>query len=125
MKFLLQKNYKVKRKFTYIWLSSIFLAVTLFPIKINASDLERVVISPISVIGEIAVPDQRMLFNRFRVQISQHYSMVSYQVLEMIAQQEGSIDIENCKSSECALKVKRFINRIGWQFKTDDLYIIG
>ena len=66
-----------------------------------------------------------MLFNRFREQINQHYSLVSYQVLEMIAEQEESIDIENCKSSNCAQKVKNFINRIRWQFKTDDLFLFG
>ena len=92
---------------------------------ISASDSERAVISPIYVLGNVTVPEQQMLFNRFREQISQHYSLVSYQVLEMIAQQEGSIDIENCKSSECALKVKSFINRIRWQFKTEDLFLFG
>ena len=66
-----------------------------------------------------------MLFNRFREQINQHYSLVSYQVLEMIAEQEESIDIENCKSSNCAQKIKNFINRIRWQFKTDDLFLFG
>ena len=66
-----------------------------------------------------------MLFNRFREQINQHYSLVSYQVLEMIAEQEESIDIENCKSGNCAQKVKNFINRIRWQFKTDDLFLFG
>jgi len=84
-----------------------------------------VVISPISVLGEIPVPEQQMLFNRFREQINQHYSLVSYQVLEMIADQEESIDIENCKSSNCTQKVKNFINRIRWQFKTDDLFLFG
>jgi len=84
-----------------------------------------VVISPISVLGEIPVPEQQMLFNRFREQINQHYSLVSYQVLEMIAEQDDSLDIENCKSSNCARKVKNFINRIRWQFKTDDLFLFG
>ena len=101
------------------------LALLFFPIAISASDSERVVISPISVLGEIPVPEQQMLFNRFREQINQHYSLVSYQVLEMIAEQEESIDIENCKSSNCAQKVKNFINRIRWQFKTDDLFLFG
>ena len=96
-----------------------------FPVIISASDLERVVISPISVIGEIPVPEQQMLFNRFREQINQHYSLVSYQVLEMIAEQEESIDIQKCKNSNCAQNVKNFINRIRWQFKTDDLLLFG
>ena len=125
MKLLLLKIYQGKRKFIYIWLSWVILTVLFIPIKISASDSERVVISPISVLGEIPVPEQQMLFNRFREQINQHYSLVSYQVLEMIAEQEESIDIENCKSSNCAQKVKNFINRIRWQFKTDDLFLFG
>ena len=125
MKLLLLKIYKGKSKFSCIWLSWVIFAVLLFPIKISASDSENVVISPISVLGEIPVPEQQMLFNRFREQINQHYSLVSYQVLEMIAEQEDSIDIENCKSSNCARKVKNFINRIRWQFKTDDLFLFG
>ena len=125
MKLLLIKIYMGKSKFTCIWLSWAIFAVLLFPIKISASDTERVVISPISVLGEIPVPEQQMLFNRFREQINQHYSLVSYQVLEMIAEQDDSLDIENCKSSNCARKVKNFINRIRWQFKTDDLFLFG
>ena len=125
MKLLLLKIYKGKSKFSCIWLSCVIFAVLLFPIKISASDSENVVISPISVLGEIPVPEQQMLFNRFREQINQHYSLVSYQVLEMIAEQDDSLDIENCKSSNCARKVKNFINRIRWQFKTDDLFLFG
>jgi len=125
LKLLLLKIYKGKSKFSCIWLSWVIFAVLLFPIKISASDSENVVISPISVLGEIPVPEQQMLFNRFREQINQHYSLVSYQVLEMIAEQDDSLDIENCKSSNCARKVKNFINRIRWQFKTDDLFLFG
>ena len=125
MNLLMLKIYQGKSKFFCIWLSWVILAVLFFPITISASDSERVVISPISVLGEIPVPEQQMLFNRFREQINQHYSLVSYQVLEMIAEQEESIDIENCKSSNCAQKVKNFINRIRWQFKTDDLFLFG
>ena len=125
MKLLLLKIYKGKSKFSCIWLSWVIFAVLLFPIKISASDSENVVISPISVLGEIPVPEQQMLFNRFREQINRYYSLVSYQVLEMIAEQDDSLDIENCKSSNCARKVKNFINRIRWQFKTDDLFLFG
>ena len=125
MNLLMLKIYQGKSKFFCIWLSWVILAVLFFPITISASDSERVVISPISVLGQIPVPEQQMLFNRFREQINQHYSLVSYQVLEMIAEQEESIDIENCKSSNCAQKVKKFINRIRWQFKTDDLFLFG
>ena len=125
MKLLLYKNYKGKSKFSCIWVSLLIFNVLLFPIKISASDSERVIISPISVLGKIPVPEQQMLFNRFREQINQHYSLVSYQVLEMIAEQEENIDIENCKSNNCAQKVKKFINRIRWQFKTDDFFLFG
>ena len=125
MKLLLLKIYKGKSKITGIWLSCVIFTVLLLPAKVNGSDLDNVVISPISVVGKIPVTEQQMLFNRFREQINQHYSLVSYQVLEMIAEQEGSLDIENCKSNNCARKVKNFINRIRWQFKTDDLFLFG
>jgi len=121
----LLKIYQVKSKFICILLYWVILALLFFPGIISASDSEHVVISPISVIGEIPVPEKQMLFNRFREQINQHYSLVSYQVLEMIAEQEESIDIENCTSSYCAQKIKNFINRIRWQFKTDDLFLFG
>ena len=78
-----------------------------------------------TVLGEIPFPEQQMLFNRFREQINQHYSLVSYQVLEMITDQEESIDIENCKNSNCAQQIKSFINRISWQFKIDDFFLFG
>ena len=105
MNLLLLKIYQEKSKFICIWLSRVIFAVLFFPIAISASDSEHVVISPMSVLGEIPVPEQQMLFNRFRERINQHYSLVSYQVLEMIAEQEKNIDIENCKSSDCAQKV--------------------
>ena len=120
-----QKIYKVKNKLIYICLSWVIFSIILFPLKIRALDLESVVISPISVVGKIPNPEQKMLFNRFREQINQHYSLISYQVLEMIAEQEESIDIEECKSSNCARKLNNFINRIRWQFKTDDLFLFG
>ena len=125
MNLLLLEIYQGKRKLVYIFLFWTILSVILFPIIISASGSERVVISPISVLGEISISERQMLFNRFREQINQHYSLVSYQVLEMIAEQEESIDIEDCKSSECSRKVKNFIKRIGWQFRTDDLFLFG
>ena len=125
MNLLLLKIYQEKNQFICFWLSWVIFSVFFFTIKISASDSERVIISPISVLGEIPVPEQQMLFNRFREQINQHYSLVSYQVLEMIAEQEENIDIENCKSSNCAQKVKKFIDRIRWQFKTDDFFLFG
>ena len=122
---MLQKINKIKRNSACIWLSWAILALLLFPLKNRASDSVRVVISPMTVLGEIPFPEQQMLFNRFREQINQHYSLVSYQVLEMITDQEESIDIENCKNSNCARQIKNFINRISWQFKIDDFFLFG
>jgi len=122
---MLQKINKIKKNFNCIWLSWAILALVLFPSKNKASDSERAVISPMTVLGEIPFPEQQMLFNRFREQINQYYSLVSYQVLEMIADQEESIDIENCKNSNCARQIKSFINRISWQFKIDDFFLFG
>ena len=106
-------------------MSCIILAVFLFPMKISALYSESVVISPMTVLGEIPVPEQQILFNHFRDQINQHYSLVSYKVLEMITNQEESIDIEKCKNSNCARQIKNFINRISWQFKVDNLFLFG
>ena len=122
---MLQKINKIKRNSTYIWFSWAILALMLFPIKNRASDTERIVISPMTVLGEIPVPEQQILFNHFRDQINQHYSLVSYKVLEMITSQEESIDIEKCKNSNCARQIKNFINRISWQFKVDNLFLFG
>ena len=122
---MLQKINKIKRNSICIWLSWAILALVLFPSKNKASDSERAEITPMTVLGEIPFPEQQMLFNRFREQINQHYSLVSYQVLEMITDQEENIDIENCKNSNCALRKKNFISRINWQFKTDDLFLFG
>ena len=122
---MLHKINKIKRNSTCIWLSWTILALVLFPLKNRASDSERVVISPMTVLGEIPVPEQQILFNHFRDQINQHYSLVSYKVLEMITNQEESIDIEKCKNSNCARQIKNFINRISWQFKVDNLFLFG
>ena len=83
---------------TFILFSWAILALMLFPIKNRASDTESIVISPMTVLGEIPVPEQQILFNHFRDQLNQHYSLVSYKVLEMITNQEESIDIENVKT---------------------------
>ena len=122
---MLQKINKIKRNSTYIWFSWAILALMLFPLKNRASGTERIVISPMTVLGEIPVPEQQILFNHFRDQINQHYSLVSYKVLEMITNQEESIDIEKCKNSNCARQIKNFINRISWQFKVDNLFLFG
>ena len=122
---MLQKINKIKRNSTYIWFSCAILTLMLFPLKNRASGTERIVISPMKVLGEIPVPEQQILFNHFRDQINQHYSLVSYKVLEMITNQEESIDIEKCKNSNCARQIKNFINRISWQFKVDNLFLFG
>ena len=122
---MLQKINKIKMNSTFIWFSWAILALMLFPIKNRASDTESIVISPMTVLGEIPVPEQQILFNHFRDQINQHYSLVSYKVLEMITNQEESIDIEKCKNSNCARQIKNFINRISWQFKVDNMFLFG
>ena len=122
---MLQKINKIKKNTISIWLSWTITALMLFPLKNRASGTERIVISPMTVLGEIPVPEQQILFNHFRDQINQHYSLVSYKVLEMITNQEESIDIEKCKNSNCARQIKNFINRISWQFKVDNLFLFG
>ena len=77
---LLLKIYKGKSKLICIWLLWLILT-TMYLSKISASDSARVIISPISVLGKIPIPEQQILFNRFREQINHHYTLVSYRVL--------------------------------------------
>lgn len=120
------KIYKEKSKLNWIWLSWIIFFVLFFPANISAAESDRVVIGPISVLGEFAVPEQQILFNRFREQLNQRYSLVSHKVLEMIAEHGlSSIDIEDCRDSECVRKVQNFISSLRQQFKTDELFLFG
>ena len=124
--FCLIKIYKEKKSLKCFCLSLIIFSILSVPSNISAAESDRVVIGPISVLGEISVPEQQILFNYFREQINQRYSLVSHKVLEMIAEQGlSSIDIEDCRDSECVRKVQNFISNLRTQFKTDELFLFG
>ena len=77
-----------------------------------------------SVLGNLSVPEQQILFNRFREQLNQRYHLVSHKVLELIAERGiKSIDIEDCTSSKCVREVLSFTKNLHHQFKTDELFL--
>ena len=92
--------------------------------KTCTADSARAIIGPMSVLGNLSVPEQQILFNRFREQLNQRYHLVSHKVLELIAERGiKSIDIEDCTSSKCVREVLSFTKNLHHQFKTDELFL--
>ena len=84
----------------------------------------RAVIGPISVVGQLSIPEQQILFNRLREKLNLSYHLVSHKVLELIAEQGlSSIDIEDCTDSKCVREVLRFVKNLRQQFNTDELFL--
>ena len=97
---------------------------TLLMPKTCTADSARAIIGPMSVLGNLSVPEQQILFNRFREQLNQRYHLVSHKVLELIAERGiKSIDIEDCTSSKCVREVLSFTKNLHHQFKTDELFL--
>ena len=87
----------------------ILIAIFFSP-KISIAEPSKAIIGPLSVIGQIPVTDQQILFNRFREQLNKGYHLISHKVIELIYDQGlKSIDIEDCTSSKCVRKVLIFI----------------
>ena len=108
----------------YLFLAIIIYSGTLLMPKICTADSARAIIGPMSVLGNLSVPEQQILFNRFREQLNQHYHLVSHKVLELIAERGiKSIDIEDCTSSKCVREVLSFTKNLHHQFKTDELFL--
>ena len=108
----------------YLLLAIIIYSGTLLMPKTCTADSARAIIGPMSVLGNLSVPEQQILFNRFREQLNQRYHLVSHKVLELIAERGiKSIDIEDCTSSKCVREVLSFTKNLHHQFKTDELFL--
>ena len=108
----------------YLFLAIIIYSGTLLMPKTCTADSARAIIGPMSVLGNLSVPEQQILFNRFREQLNQHYHLVSHKVLELITERGiKSIDIEDCTSSKCVREVLSFTKNLHHQFKTDELFL--
>ena len=108
----------------YLYLAIIICSGTLLMPKTCTADSARAIIGPMSVFGNLSVPEQQILFNRFREQLNQRYHLVSHKVLELIAERGiKSIDIEDCTSSKCVREVLSFTKNLHHQFKTDELFL--
>jgi len=108
----------------YLFLAIIIYSGTLLMPKNCTADSARAIVGPMSVLGSLSVPEQQILFNRFREQLNKRYYLVSHKVLELIAERGiKSIDIEDCTSSKCVREVLSFIKNLHHQFKTDELFL--
>jgi len=108
----------------YLFLAIIIYSGTLLMPKTCTADSARAIIGPMSVLGNLSVAEQQILFNRFREQLNQRYHLVSHKVLELIAERGiKSIDIEDCTSSKCVREVLSFTKNLYHQFKTDELFL--
>ena len=108
----------------YLFLAIIIYSGTLLMPKTCTADSARAIIGPMSVLGNLSVTEQQILFNRFREQLNQRYHLVSHKVLELITERGiKSIDIEDCTSSKCVREVLSFTKNLHHQFKTDELFL--
>ena len=108
----------------HLFLAIIIYSGTLLMPKTCTADSARAIIGPMSVLGNLSVPEQQILFNRFREQLNQRYHLVSHKVVELIAERGiKSIDIEDCTSSKCVREVLSFTKNLHHQFKTDELFL--
>ena len=117
---ILNKHFKKE----YLFLAIIIYSGTLLMPNTCTADSARAILGPMSVLGNLSVPEQQILFNRFREQLNQRYHLVSHKVLELIAERGiKSIDIEDCTSSKCVREVLSFTKNLHHQFKTDELFL--
>ena len=91
-------------KLLYLYLTlSLLLSSFFFSGSSNAKSA-RVIVGPISVVGQVSVAEQKILFNRFRENLNKSYHLVSHKVLELISEQGfSSIDIEDCTTQSVNL----------------------
>ena len=118
----IENKFLKKKSFYFLTLLSILIAIFFSP-KISIAEPSKAIIGPLSVLGQIPVTDQQILFNRFREQLNKGYHLISHKVIELIYDQGlKSIDIEDCTSSKCVRKVLIFIKKLKKKFDADDLY---
>ena len=112
------------KKLFYFCLTLSILISSFFVSKINSAPSARALIGPISVVGEVSVPEQQILFNHLRKKLNKRYHLVSHKMLELITEHGiSSIDIEDCADSKCVRTVQNFVNNLRQQFNTDELFL--
>ena len=122
--FNLSKYFNNRAGLKYFCLVIIIISSTFFLSKISIADEDRALVAPMSVLGEVSVPEQQILFNRLREKLNQNFHIVSHKVLALIAEKGlKSIDIEDCTSSKCVKKVLSIIRNLELQFKTDKMFM--
>ena len=111
-------------KLFYLYLTlSLLISSCLFS-NISSAKSTLVMVGPISVVGQVSVAEQQILFNRFREKLNKSYHLVSHKVLELISEQGlSSIDLEDCTDSKCVRSVLSFVKNLRQQFKTDELFL--
>lgn len=112
-----------KHKLLYLYLTLSLLNSSLFFSNSSYAKSTRVIVGPISVVGEVSAAEQQILFNRFREKLNKSYHLVSHMVLELITEQGlSSIDLEDCIDSKCVRSVLSFVKNLSQQFNTNELF---
>ncbi len=113
-----------KHKLLYLYLTLSLLNSSLFFSNSSYAKSTRVIVGPISVVGEVSAAEQQILFNRFREKLNKSYHLVSHMVLELITEQGlSSIDLEDCIDSKCVRSVLSFVKNLSQQFNTNELFL--
>ena len=114
-----------KHKLLYLYLTLSLLNSSLFFSNSSYAKSTRVIVGPISVVGEVSAAEQQILFNRFREKLNKSYHLVSHMVLELITEQGlSSIDLEDCIDSKCVRSVLSFVKNLSQQFNTNELFLL-
>ena len=122
--FNLVSKWTVTDKLIFFCLTLSFLISSLLFSKSSYAQPPLAIVGPISVVGEVPIPEQQILFNRFREKLNKRYQLVSHKVLELISEQGlSSIDIEDCTNSRCIRDVQKFVKILRQQFNTDELFL--
>ncbi len=117
-------SYMRKHKLLYLYLTLSLLNSSLFFSNSSYAKSTRVIVGPISVVGEVSAAEQQILFNRFREKLNKSYHLVSHMVLELITEQGlSSIDLEDCTDSKCVRSVLSFVKNLRQQFNTNGLFL--
>ncbi len=113
-----------KHKLLYLYLTLSLLNSSLFFSNSSYAKSTRVIVGPISVVGEVSAAEQQILFNRFREKLNKSYHLVSHMVLELITEKGlSSIDLEDCTDSKCVRGVLSFVKNLRQQFNTNGLFL--
>jgi len=113
-----------KHKLLYLYLTLSLLNSSLFFSNSSYAKSTRVIVGPISVVGEVSAAEQQILFNRLREKLNKSYHLVSHMVLELITEKGlSSIDLEDCTDSKCVRSVLSFVKNLRQQFNTNELFL--